>query len=271
MRISPLSSGIVSVLLFFASANFTEAVEARVTRMVKDVRLLIPSNSPRAAALNETVRDGMAVQTGANSQSELRFGNGGLARLGSNTVFGIGSGTRRMGLAQGAMLIRVPAGAGEAQIKTSSVTTVVGGTTSILENYPDGYIKLIVLEGTARMFIPGVVGESVLVNAGQLLMFHAKPPPKKLPNPVDIDLERLMATSQLVKGFAPLGSESSIAQGMQDQTRQKSQGALAETNLVIFGRGTLVSLVPPEAEQAKSTPTPSPTPTQKKSFPRAPR
>jgi len=264
-------SGMISLSLLFASITWAEGAEARVTRIVKDVKLLVAPNPPRAAGLNETVRDGMALQTGANSQAELRFGNGGLARLGSNTVFGIGSGTRRMGLAQGAILIRVPSGAGEAQVKTSSVTSVVGGTTSLLEYYPQGYIKLIVLEGTARMFMPGVVGESVLVNAGQLLMFHARPAPTALPNPVDVDLKRLMATSQLIQGFAPLGSESSISRGMQDQKKQKSAGALAETNLVIFGRGTLVSLVPPEAEQANSTAPPSPTPPQRKPPVRTPR
>ena len=163
-----------------------------------------------------------------------------------------------MNLARGAVLIHAPKGA-NARVATSNVVSVLSGTTSVLEYYPKGYIKLIVLEGTARMFMPEKIGESVLVNAGQMLMFHAVPAPGALPNPVDIDLRRMMATSQLIKGFAPLGSEASIAEGMQDQSKQKLAGALAETNLVIFGRGTLVSLVPPDST-AKSGATPSPSP-----------
>jgi len=259
----------LSVFLFLASFDFAEGAEARVTRVVKDVEVLVAPKPPRRAVLNDAIQDGMALQTGVNSQTELQFTNGGLARLGSNTVFGIGRGTRRMGLAQGAMLIRAPAGAGEAQVKTASVSTDVKGTTSILEYYPNGYIKLIVLEGTARMFMPGVLGESVLVNAGQLLMFHTKTMPTSLPSPVDVDLKRLTATSLLIQGFPPLGSESSISKGVQSQTKQKSEGALADTNLVIFGRGTLVNLVPPSAEESArlstSKPSPSPTPLSRQS------
>ena len=72
-----------------------------------------------------------------------------------------------------------------------------------------------------------------------------------------------MATSKLIHGFAPIGSESSIDQGIADQKKQKTEGALIETNLVIYGRGTVVSFVDPAnnpSPGASPTATPGRTP-----------
>ncbi len=244
-------------LMIFAPVS-QAAAPARITRITKEATLLQTPAAPRAAMLNEKIPNGASLHTGAGSQVELRFDNGPLVRLGQNSVVTLKDGARKMELVRGAILVRADSGGGEVQIVTGNVASSINGTTSLLEHYPGAYTKLISLDGTARIFMPAVVGESVLVKAGQLVMFHTKPLPKALPNPVDIDINRLTATSLLIKGFAPLGSESSIAQGARDQKQQKSQGALADTNLVIFGRGTLVSLVPPAAE---ATPKPSPSPT----------
>src|SRR5450755_3010959 len=257
-------------LVFFCLAIFsgltrTVGAQARITRITKEVKVLRAQVAPRSAVLNETIPNGTSIQTSAASQTELRFDNGTLVRLGQNSVFSVKNGTRRMELVRGASLVRAAKNNG-AEVTTGNVIASVEGTTCLLEHYPGAYTKLISLEGTARMFMPSVLGESVLVNAGQLLMFHTKPAPTGLPNPVDVDINRLIATSLLIKGFPPLGSESSIAQGARDQKQQKSKGALADTNLVIFGRGTLVSLVPPTPEEnaknlaGKPTPTPTPTP-----------
>ena len=232
--------------------------EARLTRIANDVKVLRPSAPPRAAAANEILPSGVALETGASSQADVRFDNGALVRLGSNSVFAFTGSPRRMGLARGAMLVRAPRGAGEVRVATGKVTSVVGGTTALVEHYPEAYIKLISVEGRPRMFMRGKLGESVLLEPGQLMMFHTKPAPKSLPNPVDIDIQRLMATSLLIKDLPPLGNEASIVRGAKTQSKQKSDGTLADTNLVIYGRGTLVSLVPPGEGQVSPTPTPSP-------------
>jgi len=252
----PVSFPLVCAALL-ATAQLA-AAEVRLTRIMNDVKVLRPSASSRAAVPNEVLPSGVAVETGASSQAEVRFDNGALVRLGSNSVFAFTGSPRRMGLARGAILVRAPRGAGEVRVATGKVTSVVSGTTALVEHYPEAYIKLISVEGRARMFMRGKLGESVLLEPGQLVMFHTKPAPKSLPNPVDIDIQRLMATSLLIKGQPPLGSESSIARGAQDQRKQKSDGTLADTNLVIYGRGALVSLVPPGEGEAAPTPSPSP-------------
>ncbi len=239
--------------ILLAQPSKVVGASARITRVTKDVKILGAPASSHLAQLNEAIANGSVIETGPGAQSELRLGTGALVRLGQNSVLDLRD-FHRMELRRGAMLVRAAKGS-EAQVTLGNTVSEASGTTSLLEHYPEAYTKLISLEGTARMFMPAVIGESVLVNPGQLLMFHTKPKPTGLPNPVDIDIDRLRATSQLIKGFAPLGSEASIAEGARAQKQQKSNGALADTNLVIFGRGTLVSIVPPTA-----TPTPKPTP-----------
>ena len=64
-----------------------------------------------------------------------------------------------------------------------------------------------------------------------------------MPDPVDVDLKRLVKSSILITDFNPLPSTDLIGREIQTQTKEKSQGGLVETNLVIFGGGTAVSLI----------------------------
>ena len=48
-----------------------ELKEAKVTQVIRDVRVLPSNASPRPAAVNDNVRQGTAVQTGVQSRSEL--------------------------------------------------------------------------------------------------------------------------------------------------------------------------------------------------------
>jgi hypothetical protein len=264
-----------------------ELKEARVTEVVKDVKLLPTGAAPRPAEVSDDVRDGTAVRTGAESRSELKFPDQTLARLGANTVFSFNEGTRSLNLQDGAMLLRVPKGAGGAKISSSAVTAAITGTTVMVETHSkkskDSYYKFIVLEGTARLFLPGQLGESVLVKAGQMIIMPSGG--KKIPQAVDVDIQKIVQSSLLITGFGPLGSEQLIASEETRQSEQKSSGQLHETNLVIAGGGTNVILVgdpnttdvavtaakaqgvgpfsspPPPTPPPTPTPTPTPPPT----------
>lgn len=163
--------------------------------------------------------------------------------------------------------MNVRAEPGGAKITTAAVTAAITGTTVMLEYNPNAYVKFIVLEGTARIFLKGVLGESVLVHAGQLLMLHVSPMPNRLPDPVDVDINRILATSLLIRGFPPIGSEQLMASNVRTQLEQKTVGELIDTNLVIYDRGTLVTLSDPNShdviDQANthSSPTATPRPT----------
>src|SRR5438270_7568792 len=272
----------LSVILGAAvSVPAAQLKEAQVTQVVKDVKLLPTGAAARPASVSDEVREGTAVRTGVDSRSELKFSDQTLARLGANTIFSFAEGTRNLNLQDGAMLLRVPKGAGGAKISSSAVTAAITGTTVMVETHKvtstnkNSYYKFIVLEGTARLYLPGHVGESVLVKAGQMIIMPSNG--TTIPEPVDVDIGKITQSSLLVTGFStPLGSENLIAYEQLKQNDQKTSGQLYETNLAIFGAGTNVVLADPntvdvavaaESTQAppppppSSTPTPTPTPT----------
>ena len=121
-----------AILAAFACANGAELKEARVTQIVRDVKLLPNAAPARLAVVNDPVRDGTAVRTGVESRTELMFSDATLARLGANTIFSFREGTRSLELSGGAMLLRVPKDAGGAQINTAAVTAAITGTTVII-------------------------------------------------------------------------------------------------------------------------------------------
>src|SRR5438874_861536 len=267
MTASPQSPALVAggklcllslVLAIAPSVNGAELKEARVTQVVKDVKLLPNTAAARPAVVSDEVRDGTAVRTGVESRAELTFTDSTLARLGANTIFSFTEGTRNLDLKDGVMLLRVPKDAGGAKINTAAVTAAITGTTVMLEYHPHSYIKFIILEGTGRIFLPHRLGESVLVHAGQMLI--TKPEAKNLPRPVDVDVKKIMKTSRLIKGFAKLESEPLIALVEAVQDAEKANGQVYETNLAIVGAGTDVALLDPtHAELLEPTPTPPPT------------
>ena len=225
--------------------------EATITRIVNEVRVHTAQTKPHSASINDKVGDGCSVQTGMDSRTELTFADQTLARLSANTVSTFNKGTRDLELADGAMLLQAPRGAGAAKITTAGVTAAIAGT-AIVEYHPHAYLKFISLEGTARLYLKRRWGESVLVRPGQMLITN--PDAKRLPDPVDIDLERLMKTALLVIDFPPLASQNLIAKESERQQRAKSKRSLIDTNLVIFGKGTLVSLTNPAQMTAASPP-----------------
>src|SRR5438067_2849655 len=268
---------LASILAGIVASPAAQLKEARVTEVVRDVRLLPSGGAVRSATVSDEVRDGTAVRTGMESRSEVKFPDQTLARLGANTIFSFSEGTRDLNLQDGAMLLRVPKGAGGARISSSAVTAAITGTTVMLETHPltkknkNSYYKFIVLEGTARLFLPGQLGESVLVKAGQMIIMPSGA--KKIPETVDVDIQQIMQSSLLITGFGPLGSEQLIAFEQTRQSQQKTSGQLYETNLMIAGDGTNVILGDPNqvdvavtAQKAEgsgpfSSPTPKPTPT----------
>jgi hypothetical protein len=244
----------VVLLSLIAAARSTIAAqpsEATITGLVNDVQLRLGQETARSAVVNDSVPDGTVLRTGMDSRTELTFTDQTLARLSANTIFSINKGTRNLDLADGAALLRAPKGVG-AKITTAAVTAAINGTTVIVEYHPHAYIKFISLEGTARLYLKRRWGESVLVRPGQMLITN--PDAKSLPDPVDVDLNRLLKTSLLINDFPPLGSQKLIAKESEKQQRAKSKRSLIDTNLVIFGKGTLVSLTNPAQMTLASRP-----------------
>ena len=208
---SCLAVGILSSPAFAADSK----KEARVTQIIRDVKLLPSDAAARAAVVNDKVSENTGVRTGGESRSELTFADLTITRLGSNTIFSFNRAGRNVQLDSGSILLRVPKDSGGGAIRTSAVTVAVTGTTVIFEGNRAGKSKLIVLEGGARASLVRHSGQSRNVQAGQMLDVPAGA--TTLPMPTNIDLNQIMKTHPLITDFRPLPSRDLIAAASQQQ------------------------------------------------------
>ena len=228
--------------------------QAAVNQIVNDVKVVDPAKGARPAALKEIIRDELAVRTGIQSRTELLFQDDTLTRLGAETIFSFKAGTRDLKLDRGTMLLQVPKDHGGARIHAASVTASITGTTIMMEHLPGKSLKVLVLEGSLRLSPNGRLGEAINLTAGRMIIMD--PNAKRLPEPVKVDLRKLVNTSSLINPVAfKAGSKATPAVlpsialiekeiALQDKLLKGSE--LAGTNLVIAGSGTEVVIAPPE-------------------------
>jgi hypothetical protein len=186
--------------------------EARVTQIVRDVKILPADASARAAVVNDRVADDTGVRTGGESRSELTFADLTITRLGANTIFSFNKAGRNAQVDSGSILLRVPKDSGGGRIRTSAVTVAVTGTTVIMETR-GGRNKLIVLEGAARISLVKYPKQFQNLQAAQ--MVDVPPGATTVPLPVNVDLNDLMRKHPLITGFPPLPSRDLIAAAAQ--------------------------------------------------------
>lgn len=253
-------SFLASVLFLGHSLSGAQPGEVRITQVVKDVKLLSPQAAPRPATLGGRIGGGSTIRTGEKSRSELTLVDQTIARLGANTTVRLGAGGQTLNLDGGAVLFQIPKGGDGLQISTGMITAASNGATGLIERHSRFYMKFLILEGEARVSVPHHIGESILVSAGQILI--TKPDVTSLPDPAYFDIERVMKTCRLVSEFRPLASKDLIEHEEQKQAHLTKKGTYIASNLVIFGRGTLVTLVPPQpaiANERKIARSPQPT------------
>jgi hypothetical protein len=216
--------------LLLAAAVFVHAAplnEATVTRVVNKVEVIPAGATPQPADVGEIIRGRTGVRTGGDSRAQLTFADQTLARLGANTLFSFERGTRALDLENGSILLQVPKGAGGATIRSAPVTAAITGTTIMMEYSPGnpGTVKLICLEGTVRLGLAGRLGESMLIGPGQMIAVAANA--RSLPNPVTVDVKRILKTSKLVKE-GDLESMGLIIETVETQQEMLANGDLSE-------------------------------------------
>ena len=182
--------------------------QARVTQVVQDVKVVPSGSAARPAAVNDTVHQGSAVQTGTQSRSELTFQDQTITRLGEKTIFTVGQGARTIELGSGQFLLYVPKKAGGATVKMGSVTAGITGTTVLGNVDPSGIVEFTVLEGGACMHLDKS-GQAMYVQAGQKVTYD--PMTGRFGNPVDVDIQQQLS-SPLVSDFGRLPSAGLIDQ-----------------------------------------------------------
>jgi uncharacterized RmlC-like cupin family protein len=199
--------------------------EARVTHVVNDVKLTSAQAAPHPVHCKQRAsRWRCESATGAASRSELILADQTIIRLGPKTAVSFSEGTRTMNLGEGAMLFQIPKSAGKVRIKTDAITTASTGATGIIERHGQFYVKVLVLEGIVRCYLTNRLGESLLVQPGQILI--TKPDVTALPEPADFDIAREMKTCLLVREFQPLPSQRLIEFEEQKQLKLIAKGDL---------------------------------------------
>ena len=236
-----MSVALLLTLRLSTAASPAQLNEARVTALSKNVTVLSPQSRARSAALNDRVTDNAIVRTGDQSHAELTFTNQSVARLWARTIINVRDGARNLYLQDGAVFLQVPKGAEVTSIRAADVAAEISGGSVVFQVHPKVF-KFLVLEGTARLYHPDQVGDSVLVSSGQLVFGTPK---ANLSDPVDFDISHFLKTSRFITEFAPLRGGASMASEIQKQQQEKSNKTLIETNLVMYGGGTTVSVVGP--------------------------
>ena len=234
--VSPVA--LVLILCFSNSGNAAAQLKvARFSAVFGSVSTESVLGGHRSAALNLIVGDNTTVRTGNRSRTELTFADQSIARLWEHTTVDLKDGGRDLFLQQGALFIDVTTGGALGSVRGAGVAVDVSGISALFEYHPKVF-KLLVLNGTARLYRPDHVGDSVLVAAGQLVFGN---PNTALSDPVDFDIKHFFKTSRFVSEFAPLRSRALIASEIEKQGLAKSKKVLMETNLVMYGGGTTVS------------------------------
>jgi hypothetical protein len=238
----------LSLIIMAAACTFPSCpavagplTKAEVTKVINQVSLIDPHKGERPAAVRDVIKDDLGLETGKKSRSELLFQDNTLTRIGGETFFSFKTGTRDLTLEKGSMLLQVPKGLGGAQIHTAAVTAAITGTTIMMEYIPKQYIKVLVLEGSLRLSRNGRFGDSLVLTPGKMVIM--RPDVKKIPDPVDVDLEHIVKTSSLVNfpGADPLPSMPLIEAAIASQQNQLVKKDLVPTNLVMW-HGTNLTL-----------------------------
>ena len=233
----------VTLLLALAASATQGAAlhEAQFTRVINDVKKLPDSAPLQTAVVGDKIAGKTAVSTGTKSRAELKFGDGTLTRMGANSIFSLDQSSRTIDLQQGTVLLKVPKKMGGARIRTAAVTAVVTGTTILVEYEPRGFIKVIVLEGSLDLFINKKPREFRTLGAGDMIIM--KPNDEVIPEPVQVELNRLQRTSKLIsdQAFAPLGNQAHLQEAGSKQQQRLRSGELLKTSYAIKGTTDLIN------------------------------
>src|SRR4051794_19918058 len=161
-------SAIFFLVLGLASAFGEVAQEAKVTRIVNDVKLLGGNAAARPATLSEAVRPGSGVRTGADSRAELTFQDLSITRLGANTVFSFNSAGRTVDLGGGAVLVEAPPSSAAIHVNTAAFSAAVSGGTGLVEFHTGGISKIMILEGQGNITPKNDPNNGFVIPAGEM-------------------------------------------------------------------------------------------------------
>ncbi|MEM9445548.1 MAG: FecR family protein [Verrucomicrobiota bacterium] len=213
-----------------AKGKFDEAI---FTHVLNDVRVVDSTTLTQKSKAKEQdlLKAPDLVSTGVKSRAELKFTDETVTRIGSNTKMSFSQDRRTINLKQGSVILHTPKGRGGGTIQTAGVTASILGTTIGVGTTSNGGFKLLVLEGKAKVKLPG--GLAKTLRAGN--MTFVIPGRKRLGPIIEFDLSRNIQGSQLLNGFSnDISSMNKIEEAAGQQQQDITDGK-AETGDVEIG------------------------------------
>jgi hypothetical protein len=247
-----IAARILSVLFFtliiglLALSQANASSHATLTFVGGEVKIVKGESASNPGNVNDIVQVDERIATGKDSRAEIVFIDGTIIRLSSGTILGFDPDTGDLRLGRGALLIQTPHGADSKMITTEKVSFEAKDALALVEYNPGSYAKLITLTGTALASINTRFGEWIPVDTGKMLILP--PGSTRLPDPVDVDLKRLVRTSTLInlpgdsradKNVSLLNA-SNINNAIAEQQKSIASGNLVNTNLIILSGTNLL-------------------------------
>lgn len=191
-----------------------------------------------SAPVGARLSAGDAFATRSKSQSQVGMKRS-FFRVGSESQVRLHEG-QRIVMEKGVMLVGSEPGRGRetVEVDVPGYRMKVRGSVQIAY-YPGQYLKVTVIEGKVTVALQSLAGEFEELEPGQMLIIN--PSDKRLPEPVEVDLSRIISTSQLIA--SPLGSPST--KGLMDAAAgaQGGDGNLTRTPLMFSGASPEMYLV----------------------------
>lgn len=222
-----------SLPLVLATTLPAQTPSAKVTKVVNQVRIHKSAAAAKPASIGDVIEGETRLLTGRRSRSELRSPDNMITRVGANSIFSFDQSTRDLRLEKGTLLLQVPKNKGGARIRTATVTAAVTGTTVMMEYNTKQWVKIIVLEGSLKAWVEqdGRRLQRTL-RPGQMVILKADA--RRMPEPVDVDVQTIMKTAALVnpETFGPLPDTAlnEIGRTITQQNNLKRDGALVPTD-----------------------------------------
>ncbi len=178
------------------------------------------------------------INTGQNDRRETSL-RGGIARIGAETNATVDAQTNSLSLQRGIVVAASETGGlrrdGVDITPTGSNVKIKSRGTAMVSYLPDEIIKVCCMEGSVTVRLSGVFGEFITLKAGQMLIIN--PAEDRLPEPVEVNLSRLIETSVLFSGdqFGSLGTENQIGRSSNQQERQMAGNQFSDVTFVLEG------------------------------------
>src|SRR3984893_8421717 len=251
----------ICVFAFLAAFGFSANAEtlksARVTQIIKDVKLL-GDQGARTAAVSDEVREGAAVRTGVESRAELTFADLTITRLGANTVFSFNEGARQVNLDSGALLLQVPKGGAAVRINTAAATAAITGGTCLCESNKGFPLKVLVMEGAGEVCSKEHPDQCETAHGGEMVTMTVD---GEITKPVKFKADLVYKTTKLINGFPPLPNADLIFQVIESQQVELLAGPLDSGN-PIDTQDQRSAASPTPSPPPQSTPGPTPLPSK---------